>query len=114
MQVMPPTARWTAKKIGLTNFQPHHINDRDTNIAIGTGYLKLVLDDFAGSMPWPPPPTTLVPAGPEAGADKLAHRCWKLPFGPKTCRSPKRAIMSKKCCPTPPTTQRSFQDNHSR
>ena len=51
MQVMPPTARWTAKKIGLVNFRPEQINDRDTNIAIGTGYLKLVLDDFAGSMP---------------------------------------------------------------
>ena len=50
MQVMPATARWTAKKIGITDFQAHHINDRDTNIAIGTGYLKLVLDDFAGSM----------------------------------------------------------------
>jgi soluble lytic murein transglycosylase len=50
MQVMPPTAKWTAKKIGLTDFKPHHITDRDTNIAIGTGYLKLVLDDFAGSM----------------------------------------------------------------
>jgi soluble lytic murein transglycosylase len=51
MQVMPATARWTAKKIGLTGFKPQHLTDRDTNIAIGTGYLKLVLDDFAGSMP---------------------------------------------------------------
>jgi soluble lytic murein transglycosylase len=51
MQVMPPTARWTAKKIGLTDFKPHQITERDTNIAIGTGYLKLVLDDFGGSMP---------------------------------------------------------------
>jgi soluble lytic murein transglycosylase len=51
MQVMPATARWTAKKIGLTDFQPQHITDRDTNIAIGTGYLKLVLDNFGGSMP---------------------------------------------------------------
>jgi soluble lytic murein transglycosylase len=51
MQVMPATARWTAKKIGLYGFQPHHITDRDTNIAIGTGYLKLVLDSFDGSMP---------------------------------------------------------------
>ncbi len=51
MQVMPATAKWTAKKIGITGFQAHQINDRDTNIAIGTGYLKLVLDDFAGSMP---------------------------------------------------------------
>ena len=51
MQVMPATARWTAKKIGMYGFQPHHITDRDTNIAIGTGYLKLVLDSFDGSMP---------------------------------------------------------------
>jgi soluble lytic murein transglycosylase len=51
MQVMPATAKWTAKKIGLTNFTPDQINDRDTNIAIGTGYLKLVLDSFEGSMP---------------------------------------------------------------
>jgi soluble lytic murein transglycosylase len=51
MQVMPATARWTARKIGLDDFKPAQITDRDTNIAIGTGYLKLVLDDFEGSMP---------------------------------------------------------------
>jgi soluble lytic murein transglycosylase len=51
MQVMPATARWTARKIGLANFAIEQLNDRDTNIAIGTGYLKLVLDDFDGSMP---------------------------------------------------------------
>jgi len=51
MQVMPATARWTAKRIGLNNFKPHQITDRDTNIAIGTGYLKLVLENFDGSLP---------------------------------------------------------------
>jgi soluble lytic murein transglycosylase len=51
MQVMPATAKWTAKKIGLLDFRPAQITDRDTNIAIGTGYLKLVLDSFNGSMP---------------------------------------------------------------
>ena len=51
MQVMPATARWTAKKIGMTGFTAGQINDRDTNITIGTAYLKLALDDFAGSMP---------------------------------------------------------------
>ncbi len=51
MQVMPATAKWTAKKIGLTGFTPDQINDKETNVAIGTGYLKLVLDDFGGSMP---------------------------------------------------------------
>jgi soluble lytic murein transglycosylase len=51
MQVMPATARWTARKLGLGGFTPDQLNDRDVNIAVGTGYLKLVLDDFNGSMP---------------------------------------------------------------
>ncbi len=51
MQVMPATARWTARKIGLPNFAADQLHDRETNIAIGTGYLKLVLDGFEGSMP---------------------------------------------------------------
>ncbi len=48
MQVMPATARWTAKKIGLP-FTQDMITDRATNLKIGTAYLKLVLDDFDGS-----------------------------------------------------------------
>jgi len=51
MQIMPATARWTARKIGMADFTLGQLNDRDTNITIGTAYLKLALDDFAGSMP---------------------------------------------------------------
>ena len=51
MQVMPATAKWTARKIGLDHFRPEQITQHDTNIAIGTGYLKIVLDNFEGSMP---------------------------------------------------------------
>ncbi|HTH80014.1 MAG TPA: transglycosylase SLT domain-containing protein [Ramlibacter sp.] len=51
MQIMPATARWTARKLGIEGFSPMQLHDRDTNIAVGTGYLKLVLDDFNGSMP---------------------------------------------------------------
>ena len=50
MQVMQATAKCTAKKIGMTDFQPHMINQQDVNITIGTSYLKLALDDFEGSM----------------------------------------------------------------
>ena len=50
MQVMPATARWTARRIGL-DYRPERITDRDINLTLGTGYLKLVLDDFAGSQP---------------------------------------------------------------
>ncbi|KRC10130.1 lytic transglycosylase [Hydrogenophaga sp. Root209] len=51
MQVMPATARWTARKIGLTDFRPAQITEHETNILIGTAYLKLALDDFEGSLP---------------------------------------------------------------
>ena len=51
MQVMPATARWTANKMGLSGFSTDQLSNRDTNIAIGTAYLKYVLDDFGGSMP---------------------------------------------------------------
>ncbi|MDZ5460847.1 lytic transglycosylase domain-containing protein [Azohydromonas lata] len=47
MQVMPATARWTAKKLGIP-YSGDLITDRDTNLKIGTGYLKLVLDSFEG------------------------------------------------------------------
>jgi soluble lytic murein transglycosylase len=49
MQVMPSTARWTAKKAGL-DYKPEFLTDRDFNLRIGTRYLKLVLDSFDGSM----------------------------------------------------------------
>ena len=50
MQIMPATAKWTAKKIGLA-FKPAMIADRDINLLLGTSYLKLVLDDVDGSQP---------------------------------------------------------------
>ena len=48
MQLMPETARWTARRIGLP-YSGELITDRDMNIVLGTNYLKLVLDDFGGS-----------------------------------------------------------------
>lgn len=48
MQIMPATARWTARKIGL-DYSQDMLTDRDANLRLGTSYLKLVLDDFGGS-----------------------------------------------------------------
>ena len=48
MQIMPSTAKWTAKKIGF-DYKPEMIVDRDVNLRLGASYLKLVLDDFGGS-----------------------------------------------------------------
>jgi soluble lytic murein transglycosylase len=47
MQVMPGTAAWTARKLQI-DYHPDRITDRMTNLRIGAGYLKLLLDDFQG------------------------------------------------------------------
>ena len=49
MQLMPATARWVAKKIGMTDFTPSSVNDFDTNTVLGTQYLRMVLEDLGGS-----------------------------------------------------------------
>ena len=46
MQLMPATARWVAKKIGLKNYQHGQVNDVDTNLLLGTSYLRLVLESL--------------------------------------------------------------------
>ena len=49
MQVMPTTASWVAKRIGMPWTNPALISDPATNLKLGTAYLKLVLDDLGGS-----------------------------------------------------------------
>ena len=44
MQVMPSTAKWVAKKIGLSSYHPKQAMDMDTNITLGTNYMKMVLE----------------------------------------------------------------------
>ena len=46
MQVMPRTARFVAQKIGLRNYQRKGVTEVETNVTLGTGYLRLVLDQL--------------------------------------------------------------------
>jgi soluble lytic murein transglycosylase len=48
MQLMPATARWVARKVGMNDFKPARVNDVDVNLRLGTSYLKMVLDDLDG------------------------------------------------------------------
>jgi soluble lytic murein transglycosylase len=50
MQLMPATARWTARKVGL-DYEPAMITDHDVNLRLGTAYLSLLVDDFEGAQP---------------------------------------------------------------
>jgi soluble lytic murein transglycosylase len=44
MQIMPATARWIAKKMGVRDFVPSQITELDTNLQFGSFYLKTVFD----------------------------------------------------------------------
>lgn len=43
MQIMPATARWVAKKLGLKSYRNQLIHQLDTNLKLGTYYMKTVL-----------------------------------------------------------------------
>ncbi len=50
MQLMPATARWVARKSGIElSGRPEQLYEPVLNLKLGTVYLKLVLDDLAGS-----------------------------------------------------------------
>ncbi|MGV0997826.1 MAG: transglycosylase SLT domain-containing protein [Fluviibacter sp.] len=45
MQVMPATGKWVANKLGV-KFQPSDLHDPDTNVMLGTTYMRLVLESL--------------------------------------------------------------------
>ena len=49
MQLMPATAKWVAGRIGLKDWHWSQVNDVDTNLSLGTYYLRHVLDTLDGS-----------------------------------------------------------------
>lgn len=72
MQLMPATARWVAKKIGMTDFTPSSVNDFDTNTILGTNYLNMVLNQLNGSQ-------LLATAGYNAGPGRPVQ--WRSKLG---------------------------------
>nr|WP_323018391.1 transglycosylase SLT domain-containing protein [Castellaniella sp.] len=49
MQLMPSTAKYVARKIGLKDFTLSQVNDFDTNTVLGTSYMNMVLQGLDGS-----------------------------------------------------------------
>jgi soluble lytic murein transglycosylase len=46
MQLMPATARWVAKRSGMRDFNLARVAEVPVNVALGTNYLKMVLEDL--------------------------------------------------------------------
>ena len=49
MQIMPATARWLAGKLGLKSYRNTLIHQLDTNLRLGTYYMKTILLQFEGN-----------------------------------------------------------------
>ena len=46
MQLMPNTARWVARRIGIKDYHHSQVNNLDINLRLGTAYLRMVLEDL--------------------------------------------------------------------
>lgn len=44
MQVMPATGKWVAGKLGLKGYSLSWLRDPDTNVMIGTNYMRLIME----------------------------------------------------------------------
>lgn len=71
MQLMPPTAKWVARKTGSHEYRPSHIGIVDVNIKFGAYYLRYVLDRLGG-LP------VLAAAAYNAGPSRALH--WRGPI----------------------------------
>ncbi|WP_334120674.1 lytic transglycosylase domain-containing protein [Limnobacter sp.] len=72
MQVMPATAKYVARKIGLSSFKPADITEIETNLTLGTSYLKMVFEQHDQS-------PVLASAGYNAGPSRPS--LWKRRLG---------------------------------
>jgi soluble lytic murein transglycosylase len=68
MQLMPSTARQVARRLRLPGFQRHHVISVDTNINLGTYYMRQLLDDLDNQI-------VLASAGYNAGLRRA--RSWR-------------------------------------
>ena len=50
MQVMPRTARFIAHRMGMRNYQKKGVTEVNTNVTLGAGYLRLVLDQLGSEV----------------------------------------------------------------
>ncbi|MGZ3253845.1 MAG: transglycosylase SLT domain-containing protein [Burkholderiaceae bacterium] len=73
MQLMPATARYVAKKIGMDGYEHAQVNDVGTNIQLGSNYLNMVLKDMDGSQAMATAAYNAGPKRPRAWRATLTH-----------------------------------------
>jgi soluble lytic murein transglycosylase len=92
MQLMPATARWVAKKNGLRDFNMARVAEVPVNVALGTGYLKMVLDDLGH----PVLASAAYNAGPGRARRWRTRGRWRARSTPRPSLSTRRATTSRR------------------
>lgn len=86
MQLMPKTATWMAKQLGLNRYEAHRISDIEMNLILGTAYLRTLYESLDESFPLA---TAAYNAGPRARGS-----------GARPCAVPSRRRPSSSPFPT--------------
>jgi soluble lytic murein transglycosylase len=73
MQVMPATAAWIAKKTGFSEYRQNMIRQTETNVKLGTYYLRYTLDLMSGQ-------AAMATAAYNAGPGNARHWAPKKPM----------------------------------
>lgn len=70
MQIMPATAKWAAKRMGMDGYSNDKIHDLPTNVGIGTYYMRYTLEQMNGQ---PVMATAAYNAGPSRAKRWMAN-----------------------------------------
>ena len=73
MQVMPNTAKYVAKKIGMNSYTNERLKDTQTNLTLGSHYLNMVLQDLDGSWVLASAAYNAGPSRPKSWREKLTQ-----------------------------------------
>lgn len=73
MQVMPNTAKYVAKKIGMHSYTNERLKDTQVNLTLGSHYLNMVLQDLDGSWVLASAAYNAGPSRPKSWREKLSQ-----------------------------------------
>lgn len=73
MQVMPNTAKYVAKKIGMHSYTNERLKDTQVNLTLGSHYLNMVLQDLDGSWALASAAYNAGPSRPKSWREKLTQ-----------------------------------------
>ncbi len=73
MQLMPATAKWAAKRVGMASYNSGMLHELDTNITLGTYYMRHTLDIMGGQ-------ETMATAAYNAGPNRAKKWAAEIPL----------------------------------